>query len=158
MKTRWQDWLTTRLQTPFVLGLLILMTIMLWLSRTFSPGAKLFPMVVGGAGVGLALLELLRQWRTRGAKEIQDFSDLGGDDDARTYRQGGLHLTWLAGYLISFLLIGALPATGLYVVGFLRSQHRVPWWVCLAIAAGLIIALWSLGLVLRLKWPEPLLY
>jgi hypothetical protein len=158
MKSRWREALTTHLQTPFVAGLLILMAAMFWLSRTFSLGAKLFPMVVAGAGMLLALLELLRQWRSRGAREEQDFSDLAGDDDASTYPQGLLHLGWVAGFLVLFLAIGALPATGLYVVSFLRFRHNVSWWTCSGIAAGLMLVLWALGLVLRLKWPEPWLF
>jgi hypothetical protein len=55
-------------------------------------------------------------------------------------------------------LIGALPASGLYLLGFLRLQYRSPWLPSLALSLGLVALLWGLGVALQLRWPNPLLF
>jgi len=141
-----------------VLVVLGAMLAMMVASRGLSTPARLFPMGVAGAGVVLAVLELIRQARTRGAKEAQDFSDLGGDEGPGFAPRGLLHFAWVAGYLGLVLLIGAMPATALYLVAYLRYQHGEPWRLTLLLATSALATLWLLGLALRLRWPEPLLF
>lgn len=157
MKARLVALFTRHLQSPFVILLLLAMVAMLWLSREWSLGARMFPTVVAGAGILLALLELTRQARTRGAREARDFSDLGGDDAAAGFHARGLlFFGWLVVFIAAFLLVGALPAAGAFIVAFLRIQFREPWRLSLALALGVVAALWLLGHLLQLRWPTPL--
>jgi hypothetical protein len=152
-------WLTRHLQTPFVGLVLVGMLAVLGLSREFSPGAKLFPTFVAGAGVVLGILELRRQIRSRGTREAQDFSDLGGDEHTpATYGRGLRYVGWMAAFMGLFLLIGALPATLVFVAAFLRLQHGESWRLSLLLAGILMLVLATLGHFLRLRWPDPWLF
>lgn len=159
MKTRLIDALTHHLQTPFVLAVLACLIAILWISQSFSLGARLFPTVVASLGILLAVLELGRQAMRRGAKEESDFTDLAEDEETPAfYARGLLFFAWMGGFVGLFFLIGALPAAGLYVLVFLRLQFRSPWLPSLALASGLVALLWGLGSVLQLRWPTPLLF
>jgi hypothetical protein len=159
MKTRLIAALTHHLQTPFVLAVLACLVAILWISQSFSLGARLFPTVVASLGILLAVLELGRQAIRRGAKEESDFTDLAEDEATPAfYARGLLFFAWMGGFVGLFFLIGALPAAGLYVLAFLRLQFRSPWLPSLALAFGLVALLWGLGSVLQLRWPTPLLF
>ncbi|MFQ3787279.1 tripartite tricarboxylate transporter TctB family protein [Halomonas sp. A29] len=156
MKTRLVDAFTRHLQTPFVLLVLAGLVAVLWLSQSFSLGARLFPTVVASLGILLALLELGRQWLRRGAREASDYTDLGDEDDSPPFlAKGLLFFAWMLGFVGLFFLVGALPAAGLFVLGFLKFQFRSPWLPSLGLAAGIVILLWGLGNVLQLRWPAP---
>ncbi len=158
MKARLIAALTHHLQTPFVLLILACLVAILWISQGFSLGARLFPTAVASLGILLAVLELGRQAIRRGAKEESDFSDLAEEEETPAfYARGLLFFTWMAAFIGLFFLIGALPAAGLYVLGFLRLQYRSPWLPSLALSAGLVALLWGLGVALQLRWPTPLL-
>lgn len=158
MKARLITLLTQHLQTPFVLMVLACLLAILWISQSFSLGARLFPTVVASLGILLALLELGRQWIRRGAKEASDFSDLADDEEAPAFFvRGLLFFAWMVGFVGLFFLVGALPAAGLYVLAFLRLQFKSPWLPSLTLAGGLVVLLWGLGSVLQLRWPTPLL-
>ncbi|MBB3331249.1 hypothetical protein BDK63_002131 [Halomonas campaniensis] len=159
MKARLIAALTHHLQTPFVLAVLACLVAILWISQGFSLGARLFPTVVASLGILLALLELGRQWRHRGAKEESDFSDLAEEEETPAFfARGLLFFAWMAGFIGLFFLVGALPAAGLYVLGFLRLQYRSPWPASLALSGSLVALLWGLGVALQLRWPTPLLF
>ncbi|MGJ7460025.1 tripartite tricarboxylate transporter TctB family protein [Halomonas sp. MA07-2] len=159
MKARLIAAVTHHLQTPFVLAVLACMVAILWISQGFSLGARLFPTAVASLGILLAVLELGRQAIRRGAKEESDFSDLGEDDETPAFYARGLKFfAWMAAFIGLFFLVGALPAAGLYVLGFLRLQHRSPWLPSLALSGGLVALLWGLGVALQLRWPTPLLF
>ncbi|WP_290789559.1 tripartite tricarboxylate transporter TctB family protein [Halomonas sp.] len=159
MKARLIAALTHHLQTPFVLAVLACLVAMLWISQGFSLGARLFPTAVASLGILLAVLELGRQVIRRGAKEESDFSDLSeGEETPAFYARGLLFFAWMASFIGLFFLIGALPAAGLYVLGFLRLQYRSPWLPSLALSVGLVALLWGLGVALQLRWPNPLLF
>ncbi|AXY42220.1 tripartite tricarboxylate transporter TctB family protein [Halomonas sp. JS92-SW72] len=159
MKARLIAALTHHLQTPFVLLILACLVAILWISQGFSLGARLFPTAVAGLGILLALLELGRQAIRRGAKEESDFSDLAEEEETPAFfARGLLFFAWMAAFIGLFFLIGALPAAGLYVLGFLRLQYRSPWPASLALSGGLVALLWGLGVALQLRWPNPLLF
>ncbi len=159
MKARLIAALTHHLQTPFVLAVLACLVAMLWISQGFSLGARLFPTAVASLGILLGVLELGRQAIRRGAKEESDFSDLSeGEETPAFYARGLLFFAWMACFIGLFFLIGALPAAGLYVLGFLRLQYRSPWLPSLALSVGLVALLWGLGVALQLRWPNPLLF
>ena len=159
MKARLIATLTHHLQTPFVLLILACLVAILWISQGFSLGARLFPTAVAGLGILLALLELGRQALRRGAKEESDFSDLAEEEETPAFfARGLLFFAWMAAFIGLFFLIGALPAAGLYVLGFLRLQYRSPWLPSLALSIGLVALLWGLGVALQLRWPNPLLF
>lgn len=148
--------LTRHLQTPFVLIVLAAMFAVLWISQSFSLGARLFPTVVASLGILLAVLELGRQWLRRGAREATDYTDLGDDDDSPLFfAKGLLFFAWMLGFVGLFFLVGALPAAGLFVLAFLKLQFRSPWLPSLGLAAGIVLLLWGLGSVLQLRWPVP---
>lgn len=159
MKARLIAALTHHLQTPFVLLILACLVAILWISQGFSLGARLFPTAVAGLGILLAVLELGRQAIRRGAKEESDFSDLAEEEETPAFfARGLLFFAWMAAFIGLFFLIGALPAAGLYVLGFLRLQYRSPWPASLALSGGLVALLWGLGVALQLRWPNPLLF
>ncbi|WP_444989216.1 tripartite tricarboxylate transporter TctB family protein [Halomonas mongoliensis] len=158
MKARLIAALTHHLQTPFVLLILACLVAIFWISQGFSLGARLFPSVVAGLGILLALLELGRQALRRGAREASDFSDLAEEEETPAFfARGLLFFAWMAGFMGLFLLIGALPAAGLYVLAFLKLQYRSPWLPSLALSGSLVALLWGLGMALQLRWPTPLL-
>lgn len=159
MKTRLIAALTHHLQTSFVLAVLACLLAILWISQSFSLGARLFPTVVASLGILLAVLELGRQAIRRGAKEESDFSDLSeAEETPAFYARGLLFFAWMAGFIGLFFLIGALPAAGIYVLAFLRLQYRSPWLPSMALSGGLVALLWGLGVALQLRWPNPLLF
>lgn len=149
-------WLTHHLQTPFVVVILLGMAYVLWAVQGMVEGARLFPQVAACAGILLALLELLRQFLRRGAREAQDFSDLGSEDDTPAfYARGLLFFGWLAAYVLLFFALGPVPASGLYLALMLRLQFASPWRSIVPLALALMALIWVLGVVLRLRWPEP---
>lgn len=156
MRTRLIVAFTRHLQTPFVLLVLAGLVAVLWISQSFSLGARLFPTVVASLGILLALLELGRQGLRRGAREASDYTDLGNEDDSPLFfAKGLLFFGWMLGFVGLFFLVGALPAAGLFVLSFLKLQFRSPWLPSLGLAAGIVILLWVLGKVLQLRWPAP---
>lgn len=150
--------LARHLQTPFVLAVLAIMLYVLWRSQTFMEAARLFPQVIASLGVFLALLELALQFKRRGAREDQDFSDLASeDDDPATYRRGLLFFGWLIVFVALFFIAGPIVGAGLYVLALQRVQFDTPWRTSISLAGGLMALVWILGRVLQLRWPEPLL-
>lgn len=149
-------WLTHHLQTPFVVAILLGMAYVLWAVQDMAEGARLFPQVAAAGGILLALLELGRQFMRRGAREAQDFSDLGSEDDTPAfYARGMLFFGWLAGYVLLFFALGPVPAAGLYLTLMLRLEFGTSWRSIAPLALGLMALVWVLGVVLRLRWPEP---
>lgn len=151
--------LSQHLQTPFVVVTLVLMVYVLWRSQHFVMGAGLFPQVVAGMGIFIAVLELVRQWRRRGARESNDFSDLGSEDDSPAFAlRGLLFFAWLALFMVLMLLIGPVPAAGLYCLLILMVQFSTPWRIALPVALFLMVLVYFLGWALRLRWPDPILF
>lgn len=158
MRAFWIALGTRHLQTPFVLAVLALMVLVLWLSQSFSLGAGLFPTVAAAAGIGLALLELARQAWVRGRREEADFTDLAeSEQDPAFLARGLLYFGWVIAFAGLLFVVGAIPAAGLFTLAFLRVQFASPWWASAALAAGLMGALWLLGIVPQLRWPPSLL-
>lgn len=151
--------LAKHLQTPFIVITLVLMTYVLWRSQDFVMGAGLFPQVVAAAGIFMAVLELGRQWRGRGAREQDDLSDLGNEDDSPAFYLRGLSFfAWLALFMALMLLIGPVPAAGLFCLLLLMVQFATPAKTAVPVALSLMLLVYFLGWALRLRWPDPILF
>lgn len=158
MKSFWIALSTRHLQTPFVLILLALMILVLWLSQSFSLGARLFPTAAAAAGIVLALMELVRQAWVRGRREEADFTDLSEtEQNPAFFARGLLYFGWVIAFAALLFIIGAIPAAGVFTLVFLRWQFASPWRATGSLAIGLMVALWLLGKVLQLRWPPSLL-
>jgi len=96
------------------------------MAATYSPDARLAPLVVGAIGLALSLAQLVNSIR-RGREE----KDKRPPDD----RAGRVLLAWFAGFVAAAILVGIVPTALLLVFAFLRFRGGEP----LRTAAGVAV-------------------
>ena len=96
--------------------------------------AASMPLIVGGVGMVLSLLQLVVELRaSRGAYEEQ--IDLRKDLP--------IYL-WVWAFVIAIVTFGFVLAAPIMLLVYLRVRSREPWWLCLLLAAGVLAVLYGL--------------
>jgi TctA family transporter len=137
-----------------------------WSATGWRFSARLMPqtaaaaglLVVACAGVA-ALLARLRGKpliATKTAYEVSGaFGELG---ETTVYARLCVEISWLIGLLAGVLLIGLMPAMGLYMFLYMATAGKTPWPLALLIAAALWIGFYILFVkLLHVPWPPSLL-
>lgn len=110
------------------------------MAATYSPGARLAPLAVGGIGLALSLMQLVVSVRApRGEKE----------GDKADHRAALVLLAWFAGFVASTILLGIVATALLLVFSFLRFGMRESFRTSVVVAlpfAAVIYATFELAL------------
>lgn len=120
----------------------------------YSFTARLMPQVVATVILVLlvaeALLTIRRQRRVDGeSPEGAGEPVMGGK-----WKRTAPYLAWLLGLYAAIALLGLLPAAALFTLSFSRGVGRMSWWAALLGAAILTGAVFGLGEVFNLDWPQ----
>jgi len=148
------------LRTGLVVVLLLIFSYVVFASRDFMLGARLFPQYVGTAGIILCVLELLRQAVRRGREAISNepsTADLVVEAEEQTvegYIRAGKFFGWILYYYGLIYLVGFTLATVIFVPTLLTFRFRAPLMASAGIVAGLILLIWLLQTFLMLRTPR----
>jgi hypothetical protein len=148
------------LRTALVILLLAMFSYVVWTSRDFMLGARLFPQYVGTAGIILCVLELLRQVVRRGREVISDepkTADLVVEEEEQTlagYLRAIKFFGWVLYYYGLIFLVGFTLATAIFVPSLLTFRFRAPLKASAGIVAGLLVTIWLLQTLLMLRLPR----
>ncbi len=138
--------------TAFTAALLVLFAVMLGVAQRYPRDSRLFPMLVAGLGVAIALLLLFRL--ARGEVRAPRGEEEGGDGAAPVWAAVAAPIVfgfvmWLAGFWVaSALACFVMPAT----MGYRDLRHRA------ALALGTLAVLYLLfPVALDLPMPRGML-
>ncbi|HEV8472849.1 MAG TPA: tripartite tricarboxylate transporter permease, partial [Methylomirabilota bacterium] len=123
--------------TAFTAVVVILFAWSLWESRGFGPRAGLFPWVVCGAGLVLALAQLARDLIARRdppSGEAGVAEDIGVPADVARWRTREICL-WIVGFWVALWLLGFSFATLIMTFLYLRISAREGWLLSSVLAA-----------------------
>jgi TctA family transporter len=137
-----------------------------WSAAGWRFSARLMPQTASAAGLivigcaGLAmLLARLRgrpMFATKTAYEVAGaFGDLS---ETTVYARLLVEVLWLAGLLAAVLLIGLMPAMGLYMFLYMATAGKTSWPMALVITVALWLGFYILFVkLLHVPWPPSLL-
>ncbi|MGP9819438.1 tripartite tricarboxylate transporter TctB family protein [Salinarimonas sp. NSM] len=115
--------------------------------------AKLFPISVGTATLALWIFHVVNAWRgTRASQAAFDATSESAEGWPAVRMWG-----WMLGYLVLLPLLGFLPASVAFIVGFLRIEGRTSWLTVLVVGALALGLTGGLGLALNVYWPQGVL-
>lgn len=131
-------------------GFFCLFAAALWISRSWTWDAAMFPRVIGILGIaGTALLTVLglRSWRASAA---------GPKDEAMSPRRAGAMIAFLAALIVTTILLGQLIAMPLMIAVFLAWWGKERWPVVLGQAlAAWVILYFMFGELMKVIWAVP---
>jgi len=87
------------------------------MSTTYSPDARLVPLVVGIAGLVLSAFQLLAE--IRAARTSQREKQIAG-----THARAATLMMWFGAFVLGSVLAGIVAASLLLVFGFLKLQQK----------------------------------
>lgn len=129
-------------------------------SQGFRLGARLFPLVVGWAGVIFASIELVRMalglGTPGGGGGAADLSD-GDADPGALWRGGAVMFLWLGGYYLLIYGVGMVVASALFTLVFLTFRCRIPLWNSILVSALASGSVFALAWLLALRLPRGVL-
>ena len=137
-----------------------------WSAQGWRFSARLMPqtaaaaglLVIGCAGFVAAVAKLRGKplFATKTAYEITGtFGELA---ETTVYARLLVETLWLSGLLAGVLLIGLMPAIGLYMFLYMATAGKTPWPAALVIAIALWIGFYLLFVeLLHVPWPPSLL-
>lgn len=140
-------------------GLAVVFSTALLTAMSWSFRAALFPRLVAGFGIGIAVLLLVTLIVRRPADDA-DQSDQDGPGEleyafATAGRTAWLqNLGWLAGFFTFLYVLGLLVTAPLFTLLYLRFAARASWPLCIGYAAAIGILLY-LAFVQALDLPVP---
>jgi len=159
----------------FPLSLLILFGVMMTETTTWSPLAKIVPVIVGIAAIlfcSLALFtDIFKKGTVRsvslGEKAMEQVQQKIHMDIASTLShlpvrtliaRSAIFFGWLVAFLVSMATIGLIPTVPLFVTAFMRLEAREPWYIVLpyAVVMGLFVYI-LFDQLLAIPWPLSLL-
>jgi hypothetical protein len=101
---------------------------------SYPAAAASMPMIIGGVGAALSLLQLIRELRaSRGAYEEQ--IDLRKDLP--------IYL-WVWAFVIAVVAFGFVIAAPVMLFAYLRWRSAEAWWLCLLLPAAVLAILYGL--------------
>jgi TctA family transporter len=137
-----------------------------WSATGWRFSARLMPqtaaaaglLVVAGAGTA-ALLARLQGRPMRASKTAYEVTGAFGDlAETTVYGRLLVEMLWLSGLLASVLLVGLMPAMGLYMFLYMATAGKAPWPMALLITVSLWIGFYVLFVkLLHVPWPPSFL-
>jgi Tripartite tricarboxylate transporter TctB family len=132
----------------------------------YSPDARAAPLLIGWAVVALAALDFISRTQTTLGRTLMRWLNpvaarprTGHGHAAYPVMRQIVAIAWIAGFVVTFALIGALYAIPLYVVAATRWRGGRPWLVCVISAACTLAGVWLLfSRLLRLELYPGLLF
>jgi len=137
-----------------------------WSAAGWRFSARLMPQTAATAGLiviacaGLtAVLEKLQGKPILAAKSAYEIAGAFGElAETIVYARLFVEALWLVGLLIGVLLIGLMPAMGLYMFLYMSTAGKTPWPTALIITISLWIGFYVLFVkLLHVPWPPSLL-
>jgi hypothetical protein len=137
-----------------------------WSATGWRFSARLMPQAAAAAGVIViacagfgALLARLQGKPRFVAKTAYEVAGAFGElAETTVYARLVVEMLWLFGLLAGVLLIGLMPAMGLYMFLYMATAGRTPWPAALLITAALWIGFYLLFVkLLHVPWPPSLL-
>jgi hypothetical protein len=143
-------------------------------AREWPFDAKIFPMIVSGVGMALALLKMGLSLRPARAEIAQAAHTVAGveltdeDEEAdqeleyvfqRATRADWVRaLSWAAAFFLGLFLVGAIPTILVFTVLYLRFEARTSWLVSVVYAALLGGVLYAAQEALDILLPSGVLF
>lgn len=87
------------------------------MALTYSPDARLAPLIVGAIGLVLSLAQLVANVR----------SDRGQEKKLSLGRDAAVLIAWFAGFTGATIVVGIVPTALMLVLAFLRFRERERW-------------------------------
>jgi Tripartite tricarboxylate transporter TctB family len=137
-----------------------------WSATGWRFSARLMPQTAAAVGLiviacaGLAAVLAKLQGKPAGAaKSAHDFAGSSRElAETIVYRRLLVEALWLVGLLIGVLLVGLMPALGLYMFSYMSTAGKTPWPMALIVAVSLWIGFYVLfAKLLHVPWPPSLL-
>jgi putative tricarboxylic transport membrane protein len=137
-----------------------------WSATGWRFSARLMPQTAAAAGLlviacaGLAaLVARLRGRPMLAAKTAYELTGAFGElAETAVYGRLFVEMLWLSGLLAGVLLIGLMPAMGLYMFLYMATAGKTPWPMALLITVSLWIGFYVLFVkLLHVPWPPSLL-
>jgi TctA family transporter len=135
-----------------------------WSATGWRFSARLMPQTAAAVGLIViacaGLAALFAKLQGRPAVAARTAHDVGGGElaDTTVYARLLVEALWLVGLLVSVLLIGLMPALGLYMFSYMSTAGRTPWPMALIVVASLWIGFYVLfAKLLHVPWPPSLL-
>jgi hypothetical protein len=121
-----------------------------------AAAAGLIVIACAGATVALAKLQGKPVLGTKTAYEV--LGAFGALSEKTVYARLVVEASWLAGFLIGVLLVGLMPAMGLYMFSYMATAGKTRWPTALIITVLLWIGFYFLFVkLLHVPWPPSLL-
>jgi hypothetical protein len=99
----------------------------------YPPGAATMPLIIGGFGAALSLLQLVAEFRaSRGAYEEQ----IELRKDIPIY-------LWVWSFVIAITAFGFVMAAPVMLFVYLRFRSRESWWLCLLLSLAVLALLYG---------------
>jgi putative tricarboxylic transport membrane protein len=137
-----------------------------WSASDWRFAAKLMPMTATATGLIVILLYFSGVLAARargetfvGARALSESEGpLAGFSASLIYARLGQQFLWLIGLLVAVLIIGMMPAMGLYLVLYMALAGRTRWSIAILITVPLWIGMYLLFVkLLHVPWPPSLL-
>src|SRR5215510_1837588 len=159
----------------FPVALLILFGVMMTETTTWSPLAKIVPVIVGIAAILFCSLALFTDIFKKGTvksvslgekamEEVQqkihmDIASTVGHLPVTTLiMRSAIFFGWLVAFLLSMATIGLIPTVPIFVIAFMRFEAREPWHIVLPYAVVMGVFVYVLfDQLLAIPWPLSLL-
>ena len=141
----------TRRQTAVLIATIVVCAAAALLSLGFPARARVYPLTVSLAAVVLGAWDLLLS-RKASRRESVDEPVPSGQAD-RDGAGVARYLGWLAAYYVVIFLVGAIPASGIFVAAFLKVEGRVRLVPAIALGLAVSLGLLGLGVAMGFRWP-----
>jgi hypothetical protein len=135
-------------------------------ARGFPTQAAIFPLTVGSAGLALAVMTVVidfRRYRLEGSAVGGDAPSTAstaayepGSPIGYVFGRAGKYLLWMIGYLALMFIIGLVAAAAVFVTAFLFFEAKVKLrylWLAPVAVVGLLL---TLANAVNLFWPRSL--
>jgi hypothetical protein len=108
-----------------------------WAAFSYELAARRIPLLIGGLVLALQLWVTLRELFGRPAPAAEEDPPPPGEA-----RRVAAFCGWMLFYFVLFVALGTLAATFVFLLAFLASGRRLPWWGALALAGAVSGVIW----------------
>jgi Tripartite tricarboxylate transporter TctB family len=102
---------------------------------SYPPEAASMPLIVGGVGAALSLLQLIRELRASRSATYEEQINLRKDVP--------IYL-WVWSFVIAIVAFGFVIAAPVMLFAYLRLRSREPWWLCVTLSLSVLALLYGL--------------
>jgi TctA family transporter len=127
-----------------------------WQAAHFLPAAALMPLSVAAAGAVLGGVQIIQELRGRGGRAADD-DEADVQEVSGAGRRAAGYLAGVAVYIVLIWLAGLLPATAVWILGFLVLVSRMRWPFAVLYAAIAVTGVGILSSVLGVHLPAGVL-